>query len=69
MRRTRLAGRQAQLFPGWRHHAFVSDREGSAVELDADHRHHAVVELATRDLKEGAGLVHCPPGFFTANAA
>jgi hypothetical protein len=26
---------------------------GTAVFLDADHRHHAVVELAIRDLKEG----------------
>lgn len=69
VRRTRLTGRQAQLFPDWRHHAFVTDREGGAVELDADHRHHAVVELAIRDLKEGAGLVHCPSGIFNANAA
>jgi hypothetical protein len=33
---------------------------GTAVDLDADHRHHAVCELAIRDLKHGAGLVHCP---------
>jgi hypothetical protein len=69
VRRTRLTGRQAQLFPDWRHHAFVTDRDGTAVELDVDHRHHAVVELAIRDLKEGAGLVHCPSGIFQANAA
>ncbi len=69
VRRTRLVGRQAALWPDWRHHAFVTDREGSAVALDADHRHHAVVELAIRDLKEGAGLVHCPSGIFNANAA
>jgi len=69
VRRTRLTGKQAQLFPDWRHHAFVTDRCGSAVDLDADHRHHAVVELAIRDLKEGAGLVHCPSGIFNANAA
>ena len=69
VRRTRLTGRQAQLFPDWRHHAFVTDRPGSAVALDADHRHHAVVELAIRDLKQGAGLAHCPSGTFNANAA
>jgi hypothetical protein len=37
--------------------------------LDADHRRHAVIELAIRDLKEGAGLRHCPSGVFLANAA
>ena len=69
VRRTRLAGNQATLWPDWRHHAFVTDRAGSAVELDADHRRHAVVELAIRDLKDGAGLRHCPSGRFPANAA
>jgi hypothetical protein len=69
VRRTRLTGPQATLWPDWRYHAFVSDREGSAAELDADHRHHAVCELAIRDLKDGAGLRHCPSGSFLANAA
>jgi hypothetical protein len=69
VRRTRLAGAQQALWPDWRHHAFVTDRAGSAVDLDADHRRHAVVELAIRDLKQGAGLCHCPSGVFLANAA
>lgn len=69
VRRTRLVGAQATLWPDWRHHAFLADREGSAVDLDADHRRHAVVELAIRDLKEGAGMNHCPSGRFFANAA
>ena len=69
VRRTRLTGPQATLWPDWRHHAFVTDRAGSAVELDADHRRHAVCELAIRDLKDGAGLRHCPSGSFLANAA
>jgi hypothetical protein len=69
VRRTRLVGKQAELFLSWRHHAFITDREGTAVALDADHRHHAVVELAIRDLKDGAGMAHCPSGAFTANAA
>ena len=69
VRRTRLVGKQAELFPSWRYHAFITDREGTAVFLDADHRHHAVVELAIRDLKDGAGMAHCPSGTFTANAA
>jgi hypothetical protein len=69
VRRTRLTGLQATLWPDWRHHAFVTDRAGDAVELDADHRRHAVCELAIRDLKDGAGLRHCPSGVFLANAA
>jgi Transposase DDE domain group 1 len=69
VRRTRLVGAQAELFPNWRYHAFVTDRVGTAVELDADHRRHAVVELCIRDLKGGVGLRHCPSGRFAANAA
>ena len=69
VRRTRLVGAQAELFPNWRHHAFVTDRVGTTVELDADHRRHATVELAIRDLKGGVGLRHHPSGRFAANAA
>jgi hypothetical protein len=69
VRRSRLVGAQATLWPDWRYHAFVTDRPGTAVELDADHRRHATVELAIRDLKQGAGLRHCPSGRFLANAA
>ena len=42
---------------------------GDAISVDAFHRHHAVVELAIRDLKEGAGLDHVPSGNFHANSA
>jgi hypothetical protein len=69
VRRTSLVGPQATLWPDWRHHAFITDRPGTAVGLDADHRSHAAVELAIRDLKQGAGLRHCPSGVFLANAA
>jgi hypothetical protein len=69
VRRTRLVGAQAELFPNWRYHAFVTNRVGTTVELDQDHRRHAVVELCIRDLKAGAGLRHCPSGKFNANAA
>jgi Transposase DDE domain group 1 len=69
VRRVRNLGEQAQLFATWRYHAFVTDRVGMAVQLDADHRRHAVCELAIRDLKAGAGLAHLPSGQFTANAA
>jgi hypothetical protein len=60
---------QQQQFPTWRYHAFVTDRPGTALELDADHRRHAICELGIRDLKAGAGLTHLPSGHFNANAA
>jgi DDE family transposase len=69
IRRVRNLDDQQQLFPTWRYHAFVTDRPGTPVELDADHRRHAVVELAIRDAKQGAGLNHHPSGRFLANAA
>jgi len=69
VRRTRLTGRQAKLWPDWRHFGFLTDLAGTAVEVDAFHRRHAVVELAIRDLKEGAGMEHVPSGNFSANSA
>jgi hypothetical protein len=69
VRRTRLHDPRPTLFPDYRFHAFITDLEGDAVFLDADHRRHAVVELAIRDLKEGSGLEHCPSGEFNANGA
>lgn len=70
VRRTRLIDPDAlEMWPDWRHHAFITNLADDAVELDKFHRHHAVVELAIRDLKEGAGLEHCPSGKFFANAA
>jgi hypothetical protein len=69
VRRVQNPGDQQQLFPTWRSHAFVTDRPGAMIELDADHRRHAVCELAIRDLKAGPGLAHLPSGRFAANAA
>jgi len=70
VRRTRLTDpSQAQLWPDWRHHALFTDVDLSVVDADQFHRDHATVELAIRDLKEGAGLEHCPSGRFFANAA
>jgi hypothetical protein len=69
VRRTRLVGDQAALFPNWRHHAFITNRNGTPVFLDADHRRHAVCELAIRDWKEGSAANHNPSGVFAANAA
>ena len=70
VRRTRLTDpAQAQLWPDWRYHAFATSAELPPVEADAFHRAHARVELAIRDLKQHAGLSHCPSGNFFANAA
>jgi len=69
VRRVRHLHAQGELFPTWDYHAFVTDRVGTAVWLDADHRRHAVVELAIRQLKAGVGLRHCPLGTYAANAA
>lgn len=69
VRRSRLTDpAQARLWPDWRHHAFVTDVELPPIEADQFHRDHATVELAIRDLKQGAGLEHCPSGRFFANA-
>jgi len=50
-------------------HAFITDRDGETLELEADHRRHAEIENAIRDLKYGVGLNHLPSGKFAANAA
>jgi hypothetical protein len=55
VRRTRLVADQAELFPNWRYHAFVTDRVGTTVWLDADHRRHATVELCIRDSRTASG--------------
>jgi Transposase DDE domain group 1 len=71
VRRTRLTDTtQSRLWPDWRHHAFITNRDDlTGIEADQFHREHAVVELAIRDLKEGAGLEHLPSGNYNANAA
>ena len=70
VRRSRLTDpAQQELWPDWRYHAFVTSSTADPVTADRFHRDHARVELAIRDLKEGAGLEHCPSGRFFANAA
>ena len=54
---------------GYLHFAFITDRQGDMLELEADHRQHAVVENVIRDLKYGLALNHMPSGKFGANAA
>ena len=62
-------GSQLALFHTYSYHGFITDREGDTLELEADHRRHAEVENAIRDLKYGVGLNHLPSGRFPANAA
>ena len=70
-------GSQLALFADYSYHAFITDREGDTMDLEADHRRHAEIENAIRDpassagqvLKYGVGLNHLPSGRFAANAA
>ncbi|MGH7733261.1 MAG: IS1380 family transposase [Gemmatimonadales bacterium] len=68
VRRTRLVGAQAELFPDWRHHCFATNRTLPTLVADVDHRDHATIELAIRDLKDQA-LCHFPSGQMDANSA
>ena len=49
-------GSQLALFAKYSYHAFITDRDGELLELEADHRRHAEIENAIRDLKYGVGL-------------
>ena len=69
-------GSQLAQFAKYSYHAFITDREGQTLYLEADHRRrHAEIENAIRDpassagqvLKYGMGLNHLPLGRFPAN--
>ena len=60
---------QLALLADYSYHGFVTDREGNTLDLEADHRRHAEIENAIRDLKYGVGLNHLPSGRFPANGA
>ena len=62
-------GSQLALFASYSYHGLITDRDGETLELEADHRRHAEIENAIRDLKYGVGLNHLPSGRFAANAA
>jgi hypothetical protein len=68
VRRTRLIGAQAELFPDWRYHCLATNRTIPTLVADTDHRDHATVELAIRDLIDQA-LAHFPSGRMHANSA
>jgi len=62
-------GSQLALLTLYDFHAFVTDRDGETLVLEADHRRHAEIENAIRDLKYGMALNHLPSGRFAANGA
>jgi hypothetical protein len=68
VRRTRLVGAQAELWPDWRYFPVLTNRTDDITVVEAEHRQHAVVELTIRDLKDQA-LEHFPSGLFNANSA
>ncbi len=68
VRRTRLVGAQAELWPDWRYFPFITNRIEALATVESEHRQHAVVELTIRDLKDQA-LAHFPSGRFNANSA
>lgn len=60
---------QDPLFPLFDYHPIITDRTGELLELEADQRRHAEVELTIRDLKNGMGMSHFPTKSFGGNAA
>jgi hypothetical protein len=62
-------GSQLALLTLYDYHAFITDRDGETLELETDHRRHAEIENAIRDLKHGVALEHLPSGRFAANGA
>ena len=53
-------GSQLALFASYSYHGFITDRDGDTLELEADHRRHAEIENAIRDLKYGVGVEPSP---------
>ena len=68
VRRTRLLGPQAELWPDWRHFCFITNRDEDIALVEAEHREHAVIEQVIADLKDQA-LAHFPSGDFHPNGA
>jgi hypothetical protein len=68
IRRVRTLDRQGQLLATWEHFCFITNRSDDLATVEAEHRQHAQIELAIRDLKDQA-LAHFPSGRFYANSA
>ena len=54
VRRTRLDGAK-RLWPDWRHFGFLTDLDGTTVELDAFHREHAVSSSPSATSRKAPG--------------
>ncbi len=67
VRRTRLLGAQAELWPYWLHFSFITNRTETLAVVEAEHREHAVVEQVIAYLKYQA-LAHFPSGSSTPTA-
>ncbi len=61
-------GSQLALDVAFDYHAIITNRPGPLLDIEADHRRHAVVEHIICDLKHHSGLAHLPSGRFAANA-
>jgi len=68
VRRTRLIGAQAELWPDWRQFALVTNRADDITIVGAEHRAHAVVEQVIADRKERA-LANSPSGHYGLDRA
>lgn len=60
---------QDPLFPVFDYHPLITDRTDDLIDIEADHRRHAEVELTIRDLKNAMALSHFPTKSFGGNAA
>jgi hypothetical protein len=60
IRRTRLVGAQAELWPDWRYFPFITNRTEPLQTVEAEPRQHAVVELAIRDLLRWTSVIGLP---------
>jgi hypothetical protein len=61
VRRTRLVGPQAELWPDWRHFPLIFYRTEEIALVQAEHRDHAVVEQVIADLKDQARALPLRP--------
>jgi hypothetical protein len=59
---------QALPVPVWRHHAVLTDRNEPLLDVEREHRRHAVVEQSIAELK-GGPLAHLPSVISSRSAA
>jgi len=59
---------QGELFSAYRYHAVFTDCPLPMLQVESDHRGHAIVEQVIADLK-GSALAHLPSASFAANSA